>query len=377
MKYASALKATFDSLFIPLLILIGICLVASSWSTSRRSVEHFDTASPVTVNQSALQAGGGANAINTPLSSPGNTANIVPLPSTLSTPPPGVMQTPTNTIATSTTSNIATPTPFPSLTGNLASAQAPAVTTVNPLPASTTVVSPTNPSTTAAISANSSVNPLLAITPGALGLPDPSQLSLPPVPGSTSLTGSVPAISLNNGTSSSYASSLNLPNSLTSSTNQLQTGTIPATGYATGSTTQMPAVQSASAPYSNNVAQSLLPGLTTITNPSDSSVQRYNDLNPNQTIDANKPSPTTVWDGSSTFPPALSSNMSVASAKPYADSSAYAYNMQRYAPLFDELYDVQRDLTDNVQRLRSVSGKIRSQYVPNYPMPLLEISAGY
>ncbi len=361
MRYAAALKATFDSLFIPLMILLFICIAATSWS----SVEHFDTAAPITTDQSTLQAAG-ANAVPVAPTGP-DTTGIVPLAGSTN-PPPGVMQSLPSAISTNNTLPIQQ---FPSLTGTTQSYAGTSGVTSMP-------TSSTSPST----AANNSLNPLLTLTPGALGLPDPSQISLPPVPGSTAAAGYTPTVS-SNGTSITYPSQLQnqFPNSLAGATaGQTQyMQTMPATGYPTNSSTQMPAqfnIQSASAPYSNSVAQSLLPGLTTVSDPSQAQKRQYASVNPRLTADATKPMPPTVYDGRAAMPMALSSNMS-SDSKPYADSSRQSYELQRYVPLFDQLNEVQKDLTDNVQRLRSVSDKIRSQQIPNYPLPLMEISAGY
>lgn len=399
MKYSDAFRATMKSLMIPMLILIVVCIIVSSWSVSsaRSSVlETFESAGSAALDPSVLVAAGGANAVSVPAGNT-STSGIVSLalPSVAS-PPPGVMQTPgTPAIPSPTQAPVTAPAGFPSLTGTttplidpFTSQLPPSVPNVaNSIPQLPPMIPGVIPNTSTAIS-----------TSGGGGLNSLAQLTTPlTLPGQGSPT---PSGHLGEGQSPSQGApaSQGEARSQTTLSSQLNPAissipgldfnmsssgpTMPATGISTNASKSMPF----SATVTNTTSSGLIPGLTNVNDPSVSSADSLSAFNPPYTNDATKPTPLTVWNTDETtryqngsqpsMPPPLAGN-AYTGVKPYADTSKEAYDLQRYAPLFDELNEVQKELFDNVQRLRNVSGKIRSQYVPSYPLPLMEVSAGY
>lgn len=397
MKYSDAFRATMKSLLIPMLILIIICIVASSWSLRSpfaygKNVETFDTAGSAVSDPSVLATAGGANAVSVPTDS-ANTSGIVPLvlPSVAS-PPPGVMQTPgTPAVPSPTQAPVTAPAAFPSLTGTTtplvdpAASQLPssAPNVANSVPPIAPIIPGVLPNTSTTVSSSAGLNGLAQLSQTSTDYPS---LTTPTAQTTAALTlpgqGNPTLSSPNMSTIPSQLNSSSIPGLDFNASSSVPT--MPATGISTNASTSMPA--SFSATLTNSSSPGLTPGLTTVIGPSAASSNNLSAVNPPLTSDATKPTPLTVWNTGDvsqvsngtqpSLPPALAGNGN-SGVKPYADTSKEAYDLQRYAPLFDELNDVQKELFDNVQRLRNVSGKIRSQYVPSYPLPLMEVSAGY
>ncbi len=97
---------------------------------------------------------------------------------------------------------------------------------------------------------------------------------------------------------------------------------------------------------------------------------------PNFPLDATKPALPPTYQNPG-MPAALTQQQNMPTVKPYAEESAAAFDMQRYGQLFEELGIVQRQIADDSIRLQTLSNRIKTQYVPNYPMPIMTINSGF
>lgn len=128
--------------------------------------------------------------------------------------------------------------------------------------------------------------------------------------------------------------------------------------------------------YTGDRSSNLTPGLVRVNPTTDYQRSQFAATNPVLLPDATAPA---LPVSEPSFPPALAPG-NLDANKPYVDTSKQSYALQQYAPLFDELDDVQMQLSDNIQHLKSINNKIKAQYVPEFPVPLVErfnVNAGY
>lgn len=128
-------------------------------------------------------------------------------------------------------------------------------------------------------------------------------------------------------------------------------------------------------PTDNTVAN-LTPGMSVIGAKMVTAPGNITGLSPPMQLDAKMPQVPSTYQNPG-MPAALTAQQQMPMVKPFADEAAAAFDAQRYTQLFEELGTVQRQISDDVIRLQAVSNRIKNQWVPNYPLPVMTINAGY